>query len=103
MFPATPETTSLIGLGTVINVNHSSAHGSRRSRFDKSRSACSGNAQTNGFRCTLRQTLLQIFTGNPSRSNDVQLTYRLFKAREPRHLSKPDTPHSGGLAWKLHP
>src|SRR2546430_1858887 len=54
MFPATLETTWLTGWETLVSVNHSSPHGSSKSRFDKSRSACSGNAQTNGFSCTFR-------------------------------------------------
>src|SRR5262249_9616575 len=59
MLPATVDTTWLNGSGTAVRMNHSSPHGSSKSRFDKSRSACSGNAQTNGFRCTLGSHLTQ--------------------------------------------
>src|SRR5436305_6254082 len=51
------DTTSFKGRRTVVRVPHSSFHASSNSRFDKSKSACSGNAQTNGFRGTLRATL----------------------------------------------
>src|SRR5262245_12303405 len=44
------DTTWLNGWGTWVRVNHSSFQGSSKSRFDKSRSACTGNAQTSGFR-----------------------------------------------------
>ena len=50
-------TTRFNGLGAVVRVNHSSFHGSSKSRFKKSRSACSGNAHTNGFLCTVVFTL----------------------------------------------
>src|SRR5262249_52555360 len=57
MFSATVDTTWLTGWETVFRVNHSSPHGSSKSRLHKSRVACSGNAHNNGFRSTLRPTL----------------------------------------------
>jgi hypothetical protein len=49
MFPATPDKTWLNGFGTMERVNPSSDHGSSKSRFDRRRSACNGNAQNNGW------------------------------------------------------
>src|SRR6516165_8464140 len=49
MFAATPDKTWLNGFGTMERVNPSSDHGSSKSRFDKRRNACNGNAQTNGW------------------------------------------------------
>src|SRR5215467_5330198 len=67
-------TTRLNGWETwVVRVDHSSPHGSSKSRSDKSRSACSGNAQTNGLCCTTRPTLFGIFTKSPEQSKTVQL------------------------------
>src|SRR5262249_14864914 len=47
------DTTRLNGWGKGGRGNHSSFHRSNKTRFDKSKSACSGSAHTNGFGRTL--------------------------------------------------
>src|SRR6516225_961845 len=76
MLPATVDTTWLNDSGTVVRVNHSSFHGSNKSRFDKSRSACSGNAQTNGFRCKVKRTLSVSTAPTPSNGRNAWMNSR---------------------------
>src|SRR5262245_46326552 len=95
MFPATVDTSWLNGWGAVVMLNHSSPHGSNKSRFDKSRTACSGNAQTNGFRCKITPTLPQS-TEATSRSLSSADT---FLTATPRLNQKSGLVRHGPLTW----